>query len=311
MQHVNIESANLNLMVVLDALLESRSVTRAAERLGLTQPAVSHALARLRELLRDPLLVRGRGGLVPTPRAQSLAAPLRQGLNQLEQVLRHEGGFDPASSARRFSIATVDYPHLTGLRTLLARLQEQAPGVSVESRMIGPRLAEQLESGELDVALAGVEVEAQLAALPGMRSRPIVSEELVCVARKGNPLLRRGLDLETYLKLGHVTVMAEGGACDQHVDVSLRRMKKSRRIAAAVPHFIAAPLLVAESDYISTLPRALVEYVCTLLPLKMHTPPLKPPRGDAYLWWHDRFSNDPAHTWWREQLMQAFAPYRR
>jgi DNA-binding transcriptional LysR family regulator len=307
----NPSSTNLNLLVAMEALLAERSVTRAAARLSLSQPAMSHALARLRRQLGDPLLVRGEHGMVPTPRALALAGPLRLGLAQLEQVLASEPHFDPATSRRRFTLASVDYVALTGLRAWVRRQAREAPGISIEVRPLGPRLRDDLESGALDLVLAGVEVEGELGRTPGLKRTRVASEDFLCMLRRGHPAARRRrLDLDTFLSLRHVTVSVEGGACDRHVDVALRERGLTRRIAACVPHFLAAPLLVSATDDVATLPRALGEEASRFVPLALLPPPLALPPGEADLWWHERVDRDPAHRWLRAGLLQAFAPYR-
>jgi DNA-binding transcriptional LysR family regulator len=310
MKRMHLSETNLKLFLVLDAVMAERSVTRAAARLGVTQPAVSHALNRLRALYRDELLVRDRDGMVPTPLAIELIAPLRLGLAELERVLNRDVGFVPNSSARIFSLATVDYPTITGLPKLLARLRKEAPGTDVRVRPIGPGLAEALAAGQLDTVLAGGEVEQVFALERGLMRSLICNDPFVCIARKGHPVLaKRKLDLETYLGLPHALI-STGGGDSGLVDAVLAKRKKQRRIAATVPNFVGAPHLVASSDLIATVPRAIAEYGARVLPIELHAPPLELPRGDAYLWWHQRFNNDPGHRWWRKALLDAFAPWR-
>lgn len=310
MKRMHLSDANLRLFLVLDALMAERNVTRAAARLGLTQPAVSHALRRLRDLYRDPLLVRDRDGMAPTPLAIELVAPLRLGLSELERVLNRDLAFDPARSSRVFSLATVDHPQVTALPPLLARLRKEAPGVDIRVRPIGTGLAEALAAGQLDAVLAGGEVEQILALDRGLMRSKICSEPFVCIVRKNHPALSKGrLDLETYVRLPHALVSTAGRDRGM-VDAALARRKRERRIAATVPNFVGAPHLVAYSDLIATVPRSIAEYGARTLPIEIHDPPLDLPPGDAYLWWHQRFHNDPGHRWWRKALHDAFAPYR-
>ena len=179
----HVSERDLRLFLVLDALLEHRSVTRAASALGLTQSAVSHSLRALRARFGDPLLVRIGNALSPTPRALALRPGLSLGLAELERVLGRETSFDPAQSTRRFSLATPDHPQFTVLPELVGRLRREAPGLDLRVRSIGPGLAEDLASGRLDLVLAGAEVERQLA-LDGelMRVR-VISEPFRCVLR--------------------------------------------------------------------------------------------------------------------------------
>ncbi|MFT8242843.1 LysR family transcriptional regulator [Roseomonas sp. BN140053] len=310
MSRIHLSESNLRLLLVLDAVLAEGSVTRAAGRLGLTQPAVSHALRRLRELYGDPLLVRGRAGLLPTPLAESMIPRIRLGLTELERVLARDLDFDPATSRRAFSVATVDHPVITALPALLARLRAEAPGVDIRVRGITPGLAQALESGRLDTVLAGGEVEEQLALDRGLQRSRIVSEPFLCIARAGHPAIGEVLDLDTFLALPQVLV-STGGRDSGMVDAVLAGRGLQRRVLATVPNFAGAPHLVAASDLLATVPRAIAEYGATLLGLRVLPPPLPLPRGDAYLWWHERVQKDPGHAWWRRLLLDAFAPYRR
>ena len=192
----------MNLLPVLDALLAERSVTRAGARLGLSQPAVSNALAQLRALLGDPLLVRGARGMVPTERALELAAPLRAGLAQLEQGLGTHAPFDPRTSDRRFTIITNDFVAFAVLPKLVARLEREAPGVRLQVRAWQEHYVPgDLERGEADLMLG---LYRELPA--GHREIPLFEDRFVCVVRRGHARVRGKLSLATYVKLPHVLV---------------------------------------------------------------------------------------------------------
>ena len=300
---------DLNLLLVLEALLAERSVTRAAERLNLSQPAVSHALKRLRLMFHDQLLVRGKGGMMPTALAAQLAVPLQRGLVELERVLRREVGFDPKTSQRGFTLATVDYPQLFGLPQFVRRLTREAPGIDLQVVPLGTGLAEALESGALDLVLAGGEVERVLALDRGLMRSKIISEPFVCVVRRNHPGVKDRLDLKTFAALPHLLVSTSGKGKGM-VDQALEARGLSRRIAVRLPHFVGAPFVVAQSDLIATLPKTLAEQGARLLGLRLFEPPLKLPRGDAYLWWHARLQDDPAHAWFRRALLDVYAAHR-
>jgi DNA-binding transcriptional LysR family regulator len=308
MRRANISETNLRLFLVLDALLSELSVTRAAKRLNLTQPAVSHALKQLRGLYKDELFVRSADGLAPTPLATSLAPMLRSGLNELERTLQNDPEFDPATSQRRFTLSTVDYPLLTGIAPLMKRLAADAPNVNVRIHPVGADLHAKLVAGTLDTVLAGGEVEQQMALDKTLMKTRFISEDFVCILRSGHPALRRKFDLDAWCAADHVLV-STGGADTGFVDGVLAKQGKSRRVALTVPAFVGAPTIVASTDLISTVPRAIGEFGRTHFGIVLRPVPIAMPRAEGFMWWHQRFQNDPGHRWWRRMLIEAFAPF--
>ncbi|RYZ42870.1 MAG: LysR family transcriptional regulator [Myxococcaceae bacterium] len=299
---VDLAGINLNLMVALDALLKEAHVTRAAARVGLTQSAMSHALGQLRELLDDALLIRGRGGMVLTPRAEQLAAPLRRGLVELQHALRNEPPFEPATASRRFSVATRDYFGSALLPSAMELLGREAPGVDLSVLHVEnatyPAL---LESGEVDLVVVTPPVES----VPGLRQQKLFTEDFVCVVRKGHPLVRRTLDLDTYRELSHILISPRGdgvGAVDKAL---AQRGLPPRRIALRVTSFLIAPLVVAGSDHVLTAPRRLIAAFSQAYPLQVFAPPLPVPSFDMIQVWHERFDGDPAHQWLRGLVARA------
>lgn len=309
MNRMHLSDTTLRLFLVLDVLLAEGSVTRAAGRLGLTQPAVSHALRQLRDLYKDPLVVRTRDGMRPTPLAESLMPRLRAGLAELEKALNGEAAFDPATSRRRFTVATVDHPQITALPALMTRLAKEAPGIDVRVRPLGSGLADALESGSLDTVLAGGEVEQALALDRGLMRTLICCEPFVCIVRADHPQVGETLDLDTWLALPHV-MTSTGGHDRGMVDAVLEPLGLARRIALTVPSFAGTPAAVAETDMVAAVPRSIAEWGARCFGLRCFPPPVALPKGDAYLWWHERLHNDPGHRWWRRMLLEAFAPHR-
>jgi DNA-binding transcriptional LysR family regulator len=308
MRRANISETNLRLFLVLDALLSESSVTRAAKKLGLTQPAVSHALKQLRALYKDELFVRNADGLAPTPLAVSLAPMLRSGLNELERTLQSDPEFEPTTTRRRFTLSTVDYPLLTGISPLMKRLSEEAPQVDVRILPVGADLHAKLVAGTLDTVLAGGEVEQQMALDKSLMKTKFISEDFVCILREGHPALRRKFDLKAYCSTGHVLV-STGGADTGFVDSALAKLGMSRRVTLTVPSFVGAPTIVAGTDLISTVPRAIGEFGTKRFGTVMRPVPIAMPRAEAFIWWHQRFQNEPGHRWWRRMLVEAFAPF--
>jgi DNA-binding transcriptional LysR family regulator len=291
---LSLSSVDLNLLVVLRALLRERHVTRAASSVGLSQSATSHALARLRELCDDPLLVRHGRGLELTPRAQRLLPGLERGLSDLQSVVTAEPVFDPKTARRLFTIGMADYAQAVLLAPLLRELQRQAPNIDL-SVVTFPNLVEMLDAGSLDVALL---LKGDLQA-SSFSTRALFDDGFVCMMRKGHPNAKAKLTLETYLSMRHVLV-APGGSPGSFVDSELARRGLERRIALRVSSFLVAPIVVSETDFISTAPERLARRMARRFPLQLLAPPLRLPGFGLCLAWHPRFDADPAHRWLRE-----------
>lgn len=302
MAGVRLTGFNLNLLLALDALLQEESVTRAARRLHVTQSAMSHSLAQLRELLADPLLIRGKSGMALTPRAQVLAAALHRGLEQLQRALGEGPAFDPATATRGFTLTMGDFISVWLMPRLLGPLRDLAPGlefavVPVDRR----RAADQLESGEVDLAV-GVNLER----LPGLRSEPLVGQRFVCLARADHPDIRGSLSLEQYERWPHILVGSVGDGAI--VDAALARLGRTRRVALRVPYFLAAPVMVAASDMLLTTAELVADHFIKLYPLQRLAPPVELAPFGIRMVWHERFDADPAHTWLRGQVATALRP---
>jgi DNA-binding transcriptional LysR family regulator len=305
MHAVQLQAIDLNLLVALEAMLSERSVTRAGARLGLSPSAMSHALARLRTTFGDDLLVRTRGGMVATARGEQLLGPLRRALEELAVLVAGPGGFDPGSSQREFTLATTDYVEAVLLPPLLSRISAAAPGVQLRVRPLEiSDVVEPLERGSYDAAI-GVAFDVS----PGLQQQALFSEEMVLVCRKGHPLVKRSVDLATYLELRHVMVSVRGGS-QGVVDELLARSGQRRRIALLVPHFLAAQLIVASTDLVMTAPARVVSRLGEALGLRVLTPPLAVPGFTVKQVWHERQQDDPGHLWLRQQVFAAAAGLR-
>ncbi len=233
---------DLNLLTSLDALLEERSVTRAAGRLGLTQPAVSHSLRRLRDLLGDELLVRTPQGMRPTPRALELRPAVRAALDAAEAVLQAAPAFDPRQAERRFTVAVHDQAAFQLMPQLVERMTREAPGVRIDvPPMLADRFTDEL-AGELDLAI-GVFFDSPA----GIREEHLWREEFVCVVRRGSPAARGRFDLRRYVSLPHIVVTPRGGP-GSAVDDALAATGKRRTVVMTTPHFLLAPQIVATTD---------------------------------------------------------------
>lgn len=294
---------NLNLLVSLDALLTERSVSRAARRTGVSQPAMSQSLRQLRAIFDDALLARDRGVLVLTPAAERLMVPLRHALVAVQRVLDGEKPFDPGRAERRFTIAVGDFAAVTLLPPLLERASREAPGIGFDVRPVEPtRLFERLATGEFDLVIG-----AKLDASGDFMRQLLYRDGFVCMARRDHPELSGdALDLERYAALPHVLISPTGEG-PSVVDRLLAERGKQRRIALRIPYFLAAPLMVVRSDLVLTAPRSVAGAFASTHALALFEPPLELPSFGVYQLWHQRYQSDDAHRWLRE-LVAASSP---
>lgn len=295
----SLRSVDLNLLLVLESLLETRSVARTGAALSLSPSAVSHALARLRSALQDQLFVRGAKGLVPTPRALELAVPLGQALRQLGAAFTRDRAFDPRSLSRTFLIATADYGAGLLLPALLARLSEVAPGVQIVVRPLPVDAEHALESGEADAMIGIYERQS-----PFLYRRRLFTERFRCMTRAGHPAVKDGrLSLEDFLAHGHILI-APRGKPGSRLDSQLAERGLSRRVAAMIPEFLVGPFLVARTDLLLSAGDRFLSSFDGVLPVSVVDLPFELPPFDVSLVWHARVHEDPAHRWLRELLFE-------
>lgn len=285
---------------VLLVLLEERSVSASARRLGVTQPAVSHALRALRAHLGDQVLVGGTHGMVPTPRAENMLGPLRRTLRSLEEVVNSSAGEDLSSLRRTFTLSTWDGVTVELLPAVLHRAAAEAPGVGFDVRPVPPEgCAGGLEDGRFDL---GVEVRPR--ASPGLKQRALADDGFACLVRADHPRVGPALDLPTFLALPHALVSPQGEG-QSVVDRKLGELGHRRRVVLRIRYFLAAPLVVAGTDLVLTLPRRLATYLAQLAPLRLLEPPLPLPTFRTFMVWHERSDHDPAHQWLRDAMADA------
>lgn len=295
---------NANLLVALDLLLAEASVTRAAERQGVTPSAMSHSLRALRELFDDPLLARDGRGMVPTPLAEQLRGPLRRALRDLERAVSGGLQFDPAVAERGFVILAPDFISTLLLPGIARVLVDEAPAIDVEFRPVrrrGPSLglidAAALVEGDVDLVVAALVDD-----LPALRSRALYPERFVCLVRDDHPAIANGLDLERYAAAPQVLITISDERTPSLVDAALAEHGLTRRIAVRTRYFLSAALLVAETDLLLTCPLQLARYAAARLPVRIMEPPLDLPRYHEYMSWHPRFDGDPALRWLRAMV---------
>ncbi len=294
---------DLNLLAAFDALMSERNVTRAAIRVGVSQPAMSAALARLRKLFDDPLFMRSAGGLLPTPRARELAAPISQALRQLEAALVTKPGFDPAGAQLRFNLGLPDYGAFVLLPPLLEALGRQAPGIAIDVHAFEARDAviDLLDAGTIDAAVGVSPTRAEGRIL----ARPILRDSFVTIVASDHPAARRGMDMETWLALPHVLASPEG---ERHglVDQALARQGRQRRLALTLPQMFAVPAVVARSGMTATVMKRVALNSPAGRQLAMFPPPVALPEIVIHLIWHRRSEGSPAQQWLRA-LIEATA----
>lgn len=296
---MNLRTLDLNLLVVFDAIYNERSISKAALKLHLSQPTVSNALARLRERLQDALFERSSQGMLPTPRAKTLAEPIRQALDVLERGFRGEDNFDFAHSDREFVIAVEDYGETIILPRFIDWLAKVAPRIRIRIRPEAAALLKgEMRDGAVDLALDYFALQEH-----GYHSECVMTETLLSLSRRDHPTVAERLSLETFLSLRHV-VLAPRTSTMPMIDLALSKRGLQRHISVTVPHFLSMPMMVQTSDMICTLPRRMAHLYADHFHLKSHTVPLRIPRFPVYVIWHDSTAVDASHQWFRKHLIE-------
>ena len=307
--HAALHGLDLNLLLTLDVLLDIRSVTATAERVGVTQSAVSHRLAKLRDFFGDPLLVAAGDDFVLTPKAEELRNPLRLALSELQNVVTPAPELDPAEADRTFVVASSDLAEVTLLPALLEHLAAVAPRVTVHTRGRALVTGQALAEGKVDFAVAPGEGSIPGVTLDqtrGIRQRSFVTDGFSVLARRDHPRLRGRLTLKRYLAESHVLV-APQGAPGGLVDSILARQGECRHVAAQVASFLSAPFLLQGTDYLLTCPTSLAEATAQPFGLRVFKPPIDLPSTKLFLYWHERMHHDPGHRWFRGELLRLAA----
>lgn len=297
---MNLRTFDLNLLKAFDALLEECSVSRAATRVHLSQPAMSNALARLRDALDDPVLVRTPQGMEPTPRAIALKGPVRQALLQLETALSAQPEFDPHNAQRTFVIAATDYMEFLVLPRLMRILEREAPGIDIRVRSLQVSAPEEpLDAGEVDLAFGFfADVPKRL------NRRHLFTESMTCLVRADHPVLYQSWNLQRFVEMSHLFVATRQGSTGV-VDSMLADQGLRRRIALVVPHFLVVPYIIAESDLLVTVNSRIADTYVRELPLRSLPPPLDLPEFPITMLWHPRSDGDPGIAWLRRTLVDT------
>ena len=301
---MNLNAIDLKLLIVFDAVMRERSVTRAAQYVGMSQPAVSNALGKLRHVLNDDLFIRVAGGVRPTPRSQELALPIHDVLTQLQSAF-DPVEFVPATATRTFHIAASDHCAILILPDLLERLRTLAPGIQLRVRPKRDHLiVTQLDAGEIDFVV-GI-----FADLPSrMRHVSLFRDNYVCVMRQGHPLAGRSLTLKDFLGADHVA-MTHFGEAAQQFDGLLARRGLERNITMTINQSLLSPMILRRSDLIMTTFARLVSQVSAFDGLHVMPIPLELESIDIRLAWPHTLGKHPAHTWMQEQILDVCSGLR-
>ncbi|RPH52764.1 MAG: LysR family transcriptional regulator [Lysobacterales bacterium] len=299
---MDITDVDLNLLVVFDALLRSRSVTGAARQLGMSQPATSFALNRLRKTFGDPLFVRTARGIHPTPLAEGLAAPLEAIIDRIRSDLLQQPTFDPATAQRAVTFNMQDIGELVFLPRILDRLSAIAPGLQVRSvNLPVTELEPALRMGEVDLAL-GHFPEFASAALYQQR---LFTHSFVCIVRADHPTIVGHMTRKQFME-GQHAVVHPAGQMNDSLEAELQAQGLTRRVSVRVEHFLAAPTILSQSDLIFTVPYAIGASLAKLGDIKLVKPPFKARPRIVRQHWHSRFHHDAANRWLRSLMVELF-----
>jgi len=305
---MNLQSIDLNLLVVFETLMEERGVTVAAKRIGLSQPAMSNALARLRRTFNDPLFVRTSEGMSPTPVAQSLIGPVRLALAQLREIFDEKSAFTPTASQRLFHLLTNDYVELIMLPLLARAIRDQASSISIRIQR-SPNVFEPPSVNSLaesfDFAI-GFFPDA-LTLDSRIRSELLREDRNVRIASATHPKIHGRISLRQYAEAEHVAVFYKKQGLGV-IDTLLAQKGLPRRTAVVVPHFTTVPFIVSASDFIATVPERIAQRFSRQLKLQSLRTPIDIPPLRLTLLWHERFHADPAHRWMRELVIYSARP---
>ena len=297
---MNIYDFDLNLLAAFDAVFEERHVSRAADRVGLSQPAMSNALRRLRAALDDPLFVKTKTGVTPTPYAAELAPAVSQALKLMNEGLQQAARFDAAKTTRTFRLAMADVAEVSILPEVIDVCRRTAPGVRFETRALTrSTLTEDLETGAADLAIGF---------LPDMKEttyqQTLFTTEYVCLARRDHPAIGARLTRKAFLAADHVTIAPD---VTGHAVVPKTLDELGVDVSVRAPHFLALPFIVARTDYLAVAPKPLAFKAATAATgLAAHVPPVPLPPIDVRMFWHERAHKDPASRWLRKAIREAF-----
>jgi DNA-binding transcriptional LysR family regulator len=297
---MNLHRIDLNLFAVFDAIYTAGSLTKAADVLCITQPAVSNSLARLREMLHDPLFVRTGHSMTPTPVAQNIIVPAREALGLLRKSVQQSHIFEPETSTKAFNFASRDLLEVSIMPRLLARLQHTAPNITLTNYEINRQsIVSSMASGNLDFF-----ADASTFSDIHLKKQVIATDRFVVLARKNHPVVKNDMSMDDFLKLGHINVSQRRKGAGP-IDVALDKLGKKRRVVMRGQHFLTVPSAISKSDLIGCIPYHLAKHY----DLAMYELPFELPRIEYFLYWHLSADHDAAHKWMREQIAEVAKAY--
>jgi DNA-binding transcriptional LysR family regulator len=304
---MNLRKQDLALLMFFDALATHGSVSKAAQQMRVTQPAMSNALAKLRKMFGDPLFVKTREGVAPTPKALELMTPVRQALAGMEEILSTTGNFEPGTARVRLTVTATDYVDFVLMPRLVPYLEKHAPGLDLDIRVANRDMAnEWLEQGEIDFRIGWVRRP-----LAKLHARTLYHDTFVCLVRRGHPVVKAKLAADDYCALPHVRTalyrymeLTESGPI---IDEAVAAIGQRLRIAVRAPDYLSVPFIVANSNLIATVPQRLATPFLRILPIRMLPPPLALPEISISLFWHERTQHSALHRWFRTALSSIAA----
>jgi DNA-binding transcriptional LysR family regulator len=298
---MNIRSIDLNLLKVFDALMRERNTTRAASRLGLSQPAVSAALRRLRMQLGDPLFLRVQGGMRPTQRADQIFASVTQSLDAIQSAFQTGTPFAPAQSQRVFNVMMTDIGEIIYLPRLIEQLRRQAPGVQLSIRRLDRRrVHDDLASGAIDLAIGWMDRSGEL------NREDLFQENFVCIARRHHPRIRGTLTKSKFFAEWHLGVGTQSNTDMLFRSDAVPNSASYRKITLQVPHFLAVPHIVAHTDLLCVVPRQLAAVYAKLGEIRILELPTRSTAFKVSQFWHERFDSDQGSAWLRTVISGLF-----
>jgi DNA-binding transcriptional LysR family regulator len=301
----NLKNVDLNLLVIFEAVYATSNISRAAERLGMSQPAVSNALGRLRELIDDPLFVRAHGGVQPTIKAREMIRPVREALGVIGQQLGSGTGIDLATYKRIFRIIIVDVLEPIVMPPIMRMVMSQAPGVGIECVQPDAKFYEGIKAGTIDLACFAFPVDTT-----DLVVKPICPADMVVVSRRDHPAINKPLDLETFQQLTQIAVGRELRGLT-NVDRNLMAKGLPRRVGYMAAKIWSMPPMVERTDLIAILPRRFVQEISGNFALDIHELPVEMAEQFLYMMWHANSEHDPGHKWLRESMMEAAQSHQR
>ena len=298
---MNLRDIDLNLLVVFNQLLMDRRVSTTADKLGLSQPAVSNALKRLRTLLKDELFVRTARGMEPTPYALNLVEPMGYALGTLQNALNQRDSFDPATSERTFTLGLTDIGEIYFMPTLMDTLSRVAPRIKISTlRHNSGHLSEDMASGNVDIAVGLLP-----SLTTGFFQRRLFKQRYVCLFRQGHPRAHNPITLAQFKSLSHVGVTSANTGHGEVVDW-MERKGIQRHIQLHVPHFVAVGHILQSSDLIATVPERFAQKCAAPFQLETSPLPFKLPDIAINLFWHAKYNREPANMWLRQLMVDLF-----